>query len=72
MVAAALAARFDRPEAAPPESRQRTLLLQIQAFVEQRLGDPELSPATIGPTVRCNHWGHGWKASPSGLATTTV
>jgi AraC-like DNA-binding protein len=47
VVAAALAARSDRAEAAPPESRQRALLLQIQAFVEQRLGDPELSPATI-------------------------
>ena len=31
----------------PPETRQRALLQRSHAFVEQRLGDPELTPATI-------------------------
>ncbi|MFI1015871.1 helix-turn-helix domain-containing protein [Streptomyces sp. NPDC020965] len=31
----------------PPESCQRTLFLQIQAFIHHHLGDPNLSPAAI-------------------------
>ncbi|MGP3955276.1 helix-turn-helix domain-containing protein [Nonomuraea sp. 3N208] len=41
----ALAARMDR--AAPPAGRTRALLIRIQAFVEERLGDPGLSPAAV-------------------------
>jgi AraC-like DNA-binding protein len=46
-IAAALAARLDRAQQVPPDSRQRELLLRVLAFIEERLGDPELSPATI-------------------------
>jgi AraC-like DNA-binding protein len=42
---AVLAGRLDR--AVPAANRQRALLLQIQAHVEQRLGDPTLSPSAI-------------------------
>jgi AraC-like DNA-binding protein len=42
-----LADRLDRSDEVPAESRSRTLLLRIQAFIEERLGDPELSPQAI-------------------------
>jgi AraC-like DNA-binding protein len=47
LLAAALAARLDRAQDVPPESRQRALLLRVHAFIEERLGDPRLSPAGI-------------------------
>lgn len=47
LVAAALAARLDRTQEVPPDSRQRALLLRVLAFIDKRLGDPGLSPATI-------------------------
>jgi AraC-like DNA-binding protein len=47
LLAVALASRLDRPEQLPPESRQRALLLQIRAFIEQNLGDPDLTPRTV-------------------------
>jgi AraC-like DNA-binding protein len=47
LLAVALAARPDRAAQVPPETRQQALLQRIHAFVEQRLGDPELTPATI-------------------------
>jgi AraC-like DNA-binding protein len=47
LLAVALAARLDRGSALPPDTRQRALLLRIQAAIEQRLGDPELSPGSI-------------------------
>jgi AraC-like DNA-binding protein len=47
LITAALAARLDRAQEVPPDSRQRALLLRVLAFIEERLGDPELSPATI-------------------------
>jgi AraC-like DNA-binding protein len=47
LVTAALAARLDRAEDVPPGSRQRALRLRVLAFIEERLGDPELSPASI-------------------------
>lgn len=43
----ALAARLDRREQVPPDTRQRALLLRVQAFIEARLGDPALSPGVI-------------------------
>ena len=43
----ALSSRLDRAQAAPPETRQRALVLSVRAFIEQRLDDPGLSPATI-------------------------
>jgi AraC-like DNA-binding protein len=47
LVTAALAARLDRAQDVPPASCQRTLLLRIHAFIEERLGDPGLSPTMI-------------------------
>lgn len=47
LLTVALTARLDRPDQVPSETRQRALLQRIHAFVEQRLGDPELTPATI-------------------------
>jgi AraC-like DNA-binding protein len=44
---AALATRLDRAAEVPPESRQRALFHQLLAFIEARLGDPDLSPAGI-------------------------
>jgi AraC-like DNA-binding protein len=43
----ALAARLDRGEQVPADTRQRALLLRVQAFIEARLGDPELSPDAV-------------------------
>jgi AraC-like DNA-binding protein len=47
LVTAVLAARLDRAQEVPPDSRRRALLLRIHAFVEERLGDPGLSPTMI-------------------------
>jgi AraC-like DNA-binding protein len=46
LLSASLATRLDGVRL-PPEAGQRALLLRIRAFIEQRLADPELSPATI-------------------------
>lgn len=42
-----LAAQLDRESDVPWETRQRALLVQIKAFIEERLSDPDLSPETI-------------------------
>lgn len=42
-----LAAQLDRASQVPWATRQRALLIQIKAFIDQRLTDPDLSPATI-------------------------
>lgn len=47
LLTVALTARLDRPAAVSPETRQLALLASINAHIEQRLGDPELSPASI-------------------------
>jgi AraC-like DNA-binding protein len=47
LLTAALAARLEREDQVPHESRQRALLLRIHAFIEERLGDPDLSPGCI-------------------------
>jgi AraC-like DNA-binding protein len=31
----------------PPETRRRTLLLRVKRFIDDRLGDPELSPSMV-------------------------
>jgi AraC-like DNA-binding protein len=49
LLAVTLAARLDRAEV-PPESRQRALVLRMRAFIEQHLGDPELTPRAIAAT----------------------
>jgi AraC-like DNA-binding protein len=43
----ALATRLDRAAKLPPPTRQRAMRQHIHAFIEARLGDPGLSPATI-------------------------
>jgi AraC-like DNA-binding protein len=46
LVGAAVAERLGET-ALPPDTGQRALLLRIHVFIEERLGDPELSPAAI-------------------------
>jgi AraC-like DNA-binding protein len=47
LLTVALAARLDRGRSVQPDTYQRALLLRVHAFIEQRLGDPRLSPATV-------------------------
>lgn len=47
LLAVALAARLRDGAAVPWETRQRALLRSAHTFVEERLGDPTLTPATI-------------------------
>jgi AraC-like DNA-binding protein len=47
LVTAALTARLDGGKQVPPDSRRRELLSRVLAFIEERLGDPDLSPAGI-------------------------
>jgi AraC-like DNA-binding protein len=47
LLALAVATRLDRAYAVPAESRQQAMTLRIQAFIEQHLGDPALSPGMI-------------------------
>jgi AraC-like DNA-binding protein len=47
LLAVALAERLEPRHEPPPETRERALLLNVRAFIEQRLDDPALSPSTI-------------------------
>jgi AraC-like DNA-binding protein len=47
LLTVALAAQLDRGSAVPPETHGRALLMRVHAFIEARLGDPDLTPATI-------------------------
>jgi AraC-like DNA-binding protein len=47
LLTVALADRLERREELAPETRERALLVHVRAFVEERLGDPGLSPGTI-------------------------
>ncbi|MFG1695888.1 helix-turn-helix domain-containing protein [Nonomuraea sp. NPDC049309] len=47
LIGTAVAERADRSDELPDDARRRALLTQVHAFIEQRLGDPELDPATI-------------------------
>jgi AraC-like DNA-binding protein len=47
LVTVALAARLDRTAELPAPTRQQALRQRVHAFLEARLGDPGLSPATI-------------------------
>lgn len=47
LLATLVAREFEGGDATPPETRQRSLLMRIQAFIHQNLGDPELSPGLI-------------------------
>lgn len=47
LVAVLLAHRLDPSAATAADARQRTLMVRIQAFIDQRLADRQLSPAQI-------------------------
>ncbi|MFI1855925.1 helix-turn-helix domain-containing protein [Streptomyces sp. NPDC020480] len=47
LVSALLAAELEAESHLAPETRTRTLALQIQSFIRKRLGDPDLTPAGI-------------------------
>jgi AraC-like DNA-binding protein len=47
LLTAALAHHLDEVSQTPPDSRQRTLMLHIKAFVQEHLHEPQLSPAAI-------------------------
>ncbi|MFD5628555.1 helix-turn-helix domain-containing protein [Streptomyces sp. NPDC127072] len=47
LLSATLAHELDAERALLPESHRRVLLLRVQAFIQQHLGDPELSPGVI-------------------------
>ncbi|MFG1701671.1 helix-turn-helix domain-containing protein [Nonomuraea sp. M3C6] len=47
LVSTAVAERAEQTRSLPPDSRQRMLLLQVHAFIEQRLGEIDLDPATV-------------------------
>jgi AraC-like DNA-binding protein len=47
LIIATLASRVDRETALPIETRERALLVRVGAFIEERLGDPDLSPPMI-------------------------
>ncbi|XVQ87229.1 helix-turn-helix domain-containing protein [Microbispora siamensis] len=47
LTAALVAHEMETTDALPTESSRQILYLQIQRFVQQRLGDPDLVPATI-------------------------
>ncbi|GAA3697647.1 helix-turn-helix domain-containing protein [Nonomuraea antimicrobica] len=47
LVGAAVAELLDQERSLPEDARQRTLLLRVHAFIEERLGDTGLDPAGI-------------------------
>lgn len=47
VLATRLARELDVRDWGTPEARRHALLTTVQAFIQQHLGDPELSPATI-------------------------
>jgi AraC-like DNA-binding protein len=47
LVATAIAERADDAGALPIEARERTLVLRIHAFIEQHLGEADLSPGIV-------------------------
>ncbi|TMR92107.1 helix-turn-helix domain-containing protein [Nonomuraea basaltis] len=47
LVSAAVAERLELARALPADSRQRTLLLRINAFIEERLGETDLDPGAV-------------------------
>ncbi|MEQ4716481.1 helix-turn-helix domain-containing protein [Nonomuraea sp. B19D2] len=47
LISTAVAERVEQTRSLPQDSRQRMLLLKIHAFIEQRLGQADLDPATV-------------------------
>jgi AraC-like DNA-binding protein len=70
LLTVALAARLDRGREVPPDIRQRALLQRVHAFVEARLGDPGLSPATIAAAhhVSLRYLYKLFETEPTGVA----
>jgi AraC-like DNA-binding protein len=50
MISATLAHQLGEEASLPPETHQAALFAQIQAYVRQNLGDPDLSPQTVAAT----------------------
>ncbi|GAA3161577.1 helix-turn-helix domain-containing protein [Streptomyces virens] len=59
LIASVLGGCADSEDALPPESRRRALHTRVRDFIDQNLGDPSLSPATVaaahGISVRHLH-----------------
>lgn len=47
LLTVALAARLDRGDGVPGDTVRRALLTRVHAFIEERLGDPELTPGMV-------------------------
>jgi AraC-like DNA-binding protein len=47
LLVVALAERLDRLPALAPATRRRALLASVQCYIDQRLGDPALSPSAV-------------------------
>jgi AraC-like DNA-binding protein len=47
LIVAALSVRLDRVDALPADTRRRALGWQVKSFIEDRLGDPRLTPGQI-------------------------
>jgi AraC-like DNA-binding protein len=47
LICATLAARVDRMQAVPSDTRRRALVQQIRAYIEANLDDPDLAPPVI-------------------------
>jgi AraC-like DNA-binding protein len=47
LLAAFLAHHVDAAASVPPQSQHRAMLVKVHAFIQQHLGDPDLSPDTI-------------------------
>ncbi|MFF0152070.1 helix-turn-helix domain-containing protein [Micromonospora sp. NPDC005203] len=47
LVSATLAQRLDLTEALPTEVRGHSLRVRVKAFIDEHLGDPDLSPGTV-------------------------
>ena len=52
LLTVALTGRLDRHGELPTDVSQRALVLRVRAFIEDRLGDPELTPAAV---ARAHH-----------------
>lgn len=47
LLTGAVAHHLDRRDTLSPDSRHRVLFLSIRSFIDEHLGDPELTPATV-------------------------
>jgi AraC-like DNA-binding protein len=70
LLTAALAARLDREDAIPSDTRQQAMRRRVHAFIEQRLADPALSPQMIAAAhhVSLRYLYKLFEAQPSGVA----